>query len=49
MGFSGKAEESPEALSVKRNIKKFHINFQPSVKMKRKLKGGITVYKEGRR
>ena len=49
MGFSGKAEESPEALSVKRNIKKFHINFQPSVKMKRKLKGGITVDKEGRR
>jgi predicted histone-like DNA-binding protein len=49
MGFSGIAAESPEALSVKKNIKKFHVNFQPSVKMKRKLKAGLDVYKEGRR
>ncbi|MCL7754934.1 DNA-binding protein [Polaribacter sp. Z022] len=49
MGFSGVAAEAPEDLSVKRNIKKFHINYQPAVKMKRKLKAGLDVYKEGRR
>ncbi|WP_439132441.1 DNA-binding protein [Polaribacter sp.] len=49
MAFSGVAETTPEALSVKRNIKKYHINYQPSVKMKRKLKAGITTYKEGSR
>ena len=46
MGFSGIAASTPEALSVKRNIKKYHINYQPSLKMKRKLKAGITTYKE---
>lgn len=49
MGFSGVAAATPEALSVKRNIKKFHINYQPALKMKRKLKGGLTVYKESNR
>ncbi|PQJ82466.1 DNA-binding protein [Polaribacter glomeratus] len=49
MGFNGIAAATPKALSVKRNIKKFHINYQPSVKMKRKLKAGITTYKEGSR
>ncbi|TXD48782.1 DNA-binding protein [Polaribacter sp. IC073] len=49
MGFSGIAATAPEALSVNENIKKFHINYQPSLKMKRKLKAGITTYKEGSR
>ncbi len=45
MGFKGSAAEKPELLSVK-NIKKFHINYQPSLKLKRKLKGHIDVFKE---
>jgi predicted histone-like DNA-binding protein len=49
MGFNGIAAATPKALSVKSNIKKFHINYQPSVKMKRKLKAGITTFKEGSR
>jgi predicted histone-like DNA-binding protein len=46
MGFKGTAAESPELLSVKKNIQKFHINYQPSLKLKRQLKGHIDVYKE---
>ena len=49
MGFKGTAEATPEALSVKRNIEKFHINYQPSIKLKRELKGHIDVYKETKR
>jgi hypothetical protein len=49
MGFKCKAEEDPSKLSPKRNIIKYHINYQPSVKLKRKLKGKITTYKEGSR
>ena len=49
MGFQCVAEEDAEKLSPKRSIKKYHINFQPSVKLKRKLKAGITTYKEGSR
>ena len=45
MGFKGSAAEKPELLSVK-NIEKFHINYQPSLKLKRKLKGHIDVLKE---
>ena len=45
MGFKGSAAEKPELLSVK-NIEKFHINYQPSLKLKRKLKGHIDVFKE---
>ena len=45
MGFKGTAAEKPELLSVK-NIEKFHINYQPSLKLKRKLKGHIDVFKE---
>ena len=45
MGFKGSAAEQPELLSVK-NIEKFHINYQPSLKLKRKLKGHIDVFKE---
>lgn len=49
MGFKSTAEEDPAKLSPKRNIQKYHVNYQPSVKLKRKLKGGITTYKEGSR
>lgn len=48
MGFKGTAAEKPELLSVKKSIQKFHINYQPSLKLKRQLKGAIDVYKEGR-
>jgi hypothetical protein len=46
MGFKGSAEKTPELLSVKRNIQKFHINYQPSLKLKRQLKGHIEVSKD---
>ena len=46
MGFKGTAAETPELLSVKRKIKKFHVNYQPSLKLKRKLQAGIDVFKE---
>ena len=49
MRFQCKAEEDPTLLSPKRSIKKYHVNYQPSVKLKRKLKAGITTYKEGSR
>ena len=49
MGFKSTAEEDPAKLSPKRNIQKYHVNYQPSVKLKRKLKGEITTYKEGSR
>lgn len=49
MGFKSVAEEDATKLSPKRNIKKYHINYQPSIKLKRKLKAGITTYKEGSR
>ncbi|TXD50610.1 MULTISPECIES: DNA-binding protein [unclassified Polaribacter] len=49
MGFKGTAEDKPELLSVKKNIQKFHVNYQPSLKLKRKLKAGVDVYKEGRK
>lgn len=49
MGFQCIAEEDAAKLSPKKNIKKYHVNYQPSVKLKRKLKAGITTYKEGSR
>jgi len=49
MGFQCAAEEDALKLTPKRNIKKFHVNYQPSLKLKRKLKAGITTYKEGSR
>ena len=49
MGFQCIAEEDASKLTPKRNIKKFHVNYQPSLKLKRKLKAGITTYKEGSR
>jgi predicted histone-like DNA-binding protein len=49
IGFKCKAEDDPSLLSPKRSIKKYHINYQPSLKLKRTLKAGITTYKEGSR
>ena len=49
MGFKSTAEDDPAKLSPEKNIQKYHINYQPSVKLKRKLKGEITTYKEGSR
>jgi hypothetical protein len=46
MGFQCTAEENSTQLSPKRSIKKHHVNYQPSIKLKRKLKAGITTYKE---
>mgnify|MGYP001416785294 CR=1 FL=1 len=48
MGFKGIAAEKPELLSVK-NIEKFHINYQPSLKLKKQLKGHIDVFKEDKK
>ena len=49
MGFSGVASNTEKGLTPKRNIKKYHVNYQPSRKMKRVLKAGVDTYKEGRR
>lgn len=48
MGFKGTAATKPALLRVK-NIQKFHINYQPSLKLKRQLKGQIDVYKEDKK
>lgn len=45
IGFQGKAQPTPELLN-KRDIKKFHINYQPVTKIKNWLKKGLTVSKE---
>jgi hypothetical protein len=49
MGFQCKAEQDAQNLSPQKSIKKYHINYQPSLKLKRLLQGGITTYKEGSR
>jgi len=49
LGFKCKAEDEPLKLSPKRSISKYHLNFQPSVFIKRLLKKGVTTYKEGSR
>lgn len=49
VGFKCKAEEEAKNLTPKRSIQKYHLNFQPSVKLKRWLKKGIKTYKEGSR
>ncbi|SDR89637.1 DNA-binding protein, histone-like, putative [Polaribacter sp. KT25b] len=49
MGLQGVAASTPEELSPKKNIKKFSINYQPSIKLKRMLKAGVKVFKEGSR
>jgi len=49
VGFKCTAEEDAKNLTPKRSIQKYHLNFQPSVKLKRWLKKGIKTYKEGSR
>jgi len=47
IGFKCKANPTPSNLTPKRNIQKYHLNFQPSIVLKRWLKKGIKTYKEG--
>ena len=49
IGFKSTAADNAKDLTPKRNIKKLHLNYQPSLVMKRQLKGGISIYKEGSR
>jgi predicted histone-like DNA-binding protein len=49
IGFKCKAANDAKELTPKRNIEKFHLNYQPSPEMKHRLKKGITVFKEGSR
>ena len=49
IGFQSTAADLASELTPKRNIKKFHLNYQPALEMKHLLKKGITVYKEGSR
>lgn len=49
LGFKCKAEDEPLKLNPKQSISKYHLNFQPSVFIKRLLKKGITTFKEGSR
>jgi predicted histone-like DNA-binding protein len=46
IGFNCAAEDHPDKLS-KKNIKKFHLNFQPSKSIKQMLKLGFKVKREG--
>ena len=47
VGFKCKAESNASNLTPKKNIKKYHLNFQPSIALKQWLKKGIKTYKEG--
>jgi predicted histone-like DNA-binding protein len=49
IGFKSTAADNEKDLTPKRNIKKYHLNYQPSKIMKHRLKKGITPYKEGSR
>lgn len=46
MGFQCEAANDPSQLKSPKSIKKFHINYQPTKKMKRLLKKGVPVLKE---
>jgi predicted histone-like DNA-binding protein len=46
LGFKSTAESEPSLLSPKKNILKYHVNFQPSKYLKQWLKKEIRVYKE---
>jgi predicted histone-like DNA-binding protein len=48
VGFNCVAEDDPKKLSAK-SIKKFHLNFQPSKAIKKMLKFGLKVKREGAR
>uniref|UniRef100_UPI004048FB03 HU family DNA-binding protein n=1 Tax=Gelidibacter sp. TaxID=2018083 RepID=UPI004048FB03 len=47
IGFKSKAAELEKDLNPKNSIIKYHLNFQPSVKIKRWLKTDVKTYKEG--
>ncbi|MBI9039947.1 HU family DNA-binding protein [Lutibacter sp.] len=47
IGFKSIAAENAQDLTPKKSIVKYHLNFQPSVYIKRWLKKGLTTYKEG--
>ncbi|PZD76754.1 HU family DNA-binding protein [Mesonia sp. K7] len=47
IGFKAQAKSTPEALSPK-NIQKFYVNYQPSLKLKKWLKKGLEVVREKR-
>jgi predicted histone-like DNA-binding protein len=47
IGFKSIAAENAKDLTPKKSIVKYHLNFQPSVYIKRWLKKGLTTYKEG--
>lgn len=49
IGFQSKAAATASELTPKRNIKKYHINYQPSLEIKHRLKKAIKAYKEGSR
>ena len=46
MGFQCKATNDPKNLKSPQSIQKFHINYQPTAKMKKFLKQGVPVLKE---
>ncbi|WP_445749246.1 HU family DNA-binding protein [Polaribacter sp.] len=46
MGFQCEAATDPSQLKSPQSIKKFHINYQPTKKIKRLLKNGVPVLKE---
>lgn len=46
IGFQCKAVDDAETLSPTKHIKKFHINYQPSKKLKQALRVGYKVRKE---
>src|SRR5690554_5615500 len=45
IGFTSNAQSAPELLKPE-DISKFHINYQPTVKLKRWLKKGLVVVRE---
>lgn len=49
VGFKCKAEDDAKDLNPKKSIQKYHLNFPPSIILKRWLKKGIITYKEGSR
>ena len=49
IGFQCKASDSLNELTPIQSITKFHLNYQPSLELKHRLKKAIKVYKEGSR
>lgn len=46
MSFQCQAATDPSQLKSPQSIKKFHINYQPTKKIKKMLKNGVSVLKE---